>query len=104
MKKVIIAVILLVMALTMISAYGEARVNNWRIELDQNGNQVYYVTYMTELGSVKEFQVTETEFKLAVMKSVELENAEKESEKKKTTKRTLIADVAAWLSFWNPND
>lgn len=107
MKK-ILAVLIMVIILTMgiIAQAEEAYVKAWRITLDKAGRYVYHVTYLTSSGTSKEFEVSESEFNLAVEELAKIKNAEQkkaEKEAKKAEKKGGLFGTGLFAKENNEN-
>lgn len=111
MKK-FIATIMMVVILTLSLGMAHAEglccdIRAWRIGTDEAGKVTYYVTYATEDEVLNEFPVSQSVFETAVSvlhdRKMEEERQERIREYQ-ADRGSWIKDVAAWCSFWNPND
>ena len=107
MKKIIAMVLVLVTLMSLGMAHAElGRITDWRVEKNEDGMHQYFVSYETQTGASHEFEATYDEFCLAVETLAKERNEEvrKQELAEKHRKQSWLANTAAWLSFWNPND
>ena len=106
MKKILIALVL-ILTLSLGMAHAElGRVVSWRIGNDENGTPVYFVSYEMETGASHEFPASYDEFYSAVeiVAARRNEEAKKEERAKKRRNRTWLQNAWHDLSFWNKDD
>ncbi len=111
MKKIVAAILVIgIMVLGFMSwmaAQAEwVDIRAWRIGTE-NGKVVYYVTYASEDETFMEFEVSQSVFETAVSTLHERRMEEERQERIKeyqSDRGSWVKDVAAWCSFWNPND
>lgn len=109
MKKLFVTMMMVLVILVgmFAQAEGSTDVVAWRVGQNEDGKITYYVTYMTEFGAAREFEVSQNEFEIAVevMRARRLEEERQEKIKEYQDNRgSWVRDVMAWCSFWNSED
>ncbi len=109
MKKMFAATMMvLVILMGMIAqAEGSTDVRAWRVGQNEDGKITYYVTYATEFGAFREFEVSQNEFEIAV-EVLRVRRLEEERQTKikeyQSDRGSWVRDAMAWCSFWNSED